>query len=96
MDESPNLPGHDFPTASGNQISPVGNMFLEKRAANAATQRDELGHEHFVFPRSGESFAVNSVQKFHPLTIQTHANDLMPLLIKEVNNGKTMAVRWRT
>ena len=92
MDDSPNLPDHDFPTAAGNKISPVGYMVLESKFPSDTMTEDELGRKHYIFPRSGESHIVNTVQKFHPLTIQTHVNDLTPLLRSRAEKGKTLAV----
>lgn len=44
---------------------------------------DEMNREHYVTPRTGALHIVNRVSAFHPATIESHVNDLIPLLGKE-------------
>ncbi|KAJ8029124.1 hypothetical protein HOLleu_28451 [Holothuria leucospilota] len=92
LDDGPNYLDHDFPAGAGYKITPVGHMLLQRKSDENIFAYDELGRLHYRFPRTGPAYIVNRSQKFHALTIETHINDLVPLLHDQVGKDKTMCL----
>ncbi|XP_070560361.1 uncharacterized protein [Ptychodera flava] len=80
--DAPNFPDHDFPNP-GYLITSAGYMLLQQSDAVPAMCRDDIGREHYNFPRSGPMTVVNRVDSFQPCNIVAHISDLAPLIRQE-------------
>ncbi|VDI30459.1 Hypothetical predicted protein [Mytilus galloprovincialis] len=80
--DRPDFPDHDFPFP-GYLITPCGYMLLCSKSSEQNIQnkcQDELNREHYPIYRTGPLTVVNRVSQFHKSTVESHTNDLIPIL----------------
>ncbi|XP_071949802.1 uncharacterized protein [Antedon mediterranea] len=86
--DKPIYSDHDFPSRAGNLVTPCGYMKLTLPNPPENTS-DKHGRKELKVHRSGPVTIVNR-GPMTKCTIASHINDLLPLVINEVHNGKTI------
>ena len=61
------------------------------QSADQGKYRDKLGRLHFMKTTYDPAVLVLQAAKFTQSSRQTHANDLLPILLAQVKDGKTVA-----
>lgn len=54
--------------------------------------QDELNREHYPIYRTGPLTVVNRVSQFHKSTVESHTNDLIPILKEQFSLGKSICI----
>ncbi|KAJ8030165.1 hypothetical protein HOLleu_26495 [Holothuria leucospilota] len=90
-EDRPNYSDHDFPTP-GYLIIPSGYMKLEPKVKKGTITKDSIGRDHIEYPVTGPLNIVLRAQPFAKATIETHMNDLKPLLKSDASRGQSFAV----
>lgn len=67
-----------------------GTSMLEN--SKAEFRNDKLGRPHVKFPRTGPVLVYNRNGQFHSQTMESHANDFLPLLTNAVKGGRSCIV----
>ncbi|VDI57154.1 Hypothetical predicted protein [Mytilus galloprovincialis] len=92
--DRPDFPDHDFPFP-GYLITPCGYMLLCSKSSEQNIQnkcQDELNREHYPIYRTGPLTVVNRVSQFHKSTVESHTNDLIPILKEQFSLGKSICI----
>ena len=78
-DQSPDYPDHDFPHP-GYLITPAGYMQLKHSVERQGMETDSVGRQRWVIPKTGPLSIVNRISSFHPSTIESHMEDMYPVI----------------
>jgi hypothetical protein len=85
--DRPNYKDHDFPLP-GYLITPCGYLQLQHTDADQdKTYTDSLGRKLYSTSRTGALNIVNRISSFHKSTIETHVNDLLPIVKQHVDTS---------
>ncbi|XP_033114974.1 uncharacterized protein LOC117115334 [Anneissia japonica] len=79
---------HDFPSRSGNLITPCGYMRLTLHDPPRMSS-DDNGRPELVVQRSGPVHIINRGPKTK-CNVASHVNDMLPLLQDDMRNGKSI------
>ena len=88
----PNVTGTCSPDVTDSSCQQQLDSPIHNEAPRASLITDNLGRKHFKVPHTGPAAVFIHAARFHSSTIQSHVNDLKPMVEAAVQQGKTVMV----